>query len=326
MATAESASTRRSRLSFWGAEPRTSADLAVLCSGHAFGEVGTIQGLSPVGKARAGDLAFVTDARFDRKSVEAALEGGAVVLMTEESRSRLSPSASGSVGVVGNPRLAFAQFLSAFVRPSPTARVSPTAIVSPSARVHPSAHVGAFCWVGTQAVVGPGVVLQDRVSVGDGVRIGPNSIVRTGAVIGGEGFGFERDENGRPVRLPHVGGVTLGKDVEVGALATVSSGTIDETRVGDGAKIGDNAHVAHNCVLGENVMLAAGVALAGSVRLADAVWLGPNASVKEGVSVGERSIVGIGSVVVRDVPSGEVWAGVPAKKLRDHRGACEGYN
>lgn len=148
------------------------------------------------------------------------------------------------------------------------------------------------------------------------VRIGTNVRVKDYAVIGQDGFAFEPDESGAYVRIPHTGGVEIGDNVEIGACTVIARGTIGDTVIGNGVKIDDRCFIAHNVKIGQNTLVIAGAEISGSVHIGEGCWIGPNACVREGLTIGDRSLVGIGAVVVKNVPENVVVAGNPARILR----------
>jgi UDP-3-O-[3-hydroxymyristoyl] glucosamine N-acyltransferase len=115
--------------------------------------------------------------------------------------------------------------------------------------------------------------------------------------------------------LPHLGGVVLGDDVEVGSLTTVCRGTLADTILRDGCKIDDHVHIAHNIDVGEDAFVIACAEVSGGVKIGRRAWIAPNASILNQLSVGDDSVVGLGAVVVRSVPDGAVVVGNPAKPI-----------
>ena len=166
-------------------------------------------------------------------------------------------------------------------------------------------HICKNCWIMS------GVIINDNVVIGD------RTIIREQAVIGGWGYGFERDENGIPIRLPHVGGVHIGHDVEVGALSTVVSGTFKPTFVGNYTKIDDHVHISHNCHIGEANVIIAFAGLAGSVTIGDRCWIGLHASIIQGTKIGNDCFVGMGAVVKKNLPDGVTVSDNPAQTLEE---------
>ena len=220
------------------------------------------------------------------------------------------------VAQVPNPRLSYAKVMAAALQ---------TVSVERQYTNRNGAFIADDAIIGEDTVIEPGVFVDHSVVIGSNVRvhagavirsfseIGDNTIIRENAVIGSEGFGFERDVDATPIRLPHLGGVRIGRNVEIGALNSVCAGTIDPTVVEDNVKTDFLIHIAHNCVIGEGAIITACAELSGSVKIGKRVWIAPNVSITEGRRIGDGATVGIGAVVIRDVEPGAVVAGNPAK-------------
>ena len=181
----------------------------------------------------------------------------------------------------------------------------PGTTLMPGCFIHPSAEIGAGTMIFPGAVVGP------RVS------IGRNGLVKSNAVIGLPGFGIHVDGRRRNLHLPHVGGVTIGDDVEIGAMTTVCAGTVHPTLVEDNVKTDDHVHIAHNVRIGRSAQITAHAEISGSAVIEDHSFLAPNCSIANGAVIGSGSIVGIGSAVLKDVPAGKLAAGNPSRVIRD---------
>lgn len=217
-------------------------------------------------------------------------------------------------------RLDFARVVDRFFAGSPPPPgIHLSAVVAPDARIAPSASVGPLCTVGDHVEIGAGCVLHAGVHVYPRVRIGNHVIIHSGTVIGAEGFGYERDEEGRLVRIPHVGGVVIEDHVEIGANTAIDRGAIDDTVIGEGARIDNLVHIAHNVRVGADAAVIAHAMVAGSVKLGDRAWIAPASTLRDGIAVGDDAVVGLGAVVTRDVPAGETVLGSPARGLDEHR-------
>jgi UDP-3-O-[3-hydroxymyristoyl] glucosamine N-acyltransferase len=147
------------------------------------------------------------------------------------------------------------------------------------------------------------------------IRMGRNVLIQTGAVIGAWGMTFERDEQHRIVRMNQYGGVVIGDDVEIGANTVICRGSMPDasTVIGDGTKIDNLVDISHNVVVGKHCYLAPHVCLAGSCEIGDYCWLGLHVAVREHVHVGAHSVIGMGAIVVSDIPEYSIAYGVPAK-------------
>lgn len=193
--------------------------------------------------------------------------------------------------------------------------------------VHPSAHIDPEARIGRNVMVGPGSIIGPDVEVGDNtvilsrvvlsgrVRIGKYGVIKDGAVIGSEGYGFVQDEGGTPIHPPHLGQVLIGDRVWVGANSTIERAIIEDTRIGDDVKIDDLVHIGNGSIIGRRSMLTAGVVVAYGVVLGAGVRLGPGATVREERTVAEGVVVGQGAVVVSDLRVPGTYVGNPARPL-----------
>ena len=189
-----------------------------------------------------------------------------------------------------------------------------SAIIDSEAIVDQSAHIGAGCVVG-KATIGADTVLMPNVVVYDGVKIGNRCLIHAGVVIGTDGLGCTRDEEGKLTKFPHLGGVIIEDDVEIGANSQVAKGAFSDTFIKNGCKLNGLCFVAHNCVLEENVWITGDTMLCGSVHVGKNTTIFSNVVVRDQRIIGEGVVIGMGSVVTKDVPSGETWVGNPAKKF-----------
>jgi UDP-3-O-[3-hydroxymyristoyl] glucosamine N-acyltransferase len=248
-----------------------------------------------------------------------------------------------SVPLNGNTLVRVADPLLAFVTIVQKIHVRPTAApvgVHPTAVVHPSATVGAEAWVGPHASVGERTMIGDRCRLaagavvgndcrlGDDVALGPNVVVydrcvlghrvlvHGNAVIGADGFGF-RTAQGRHVKIPQVGNVEIGDDVEIGACTTIDRATFGTTRVGDGTKIDNLVQIAHNCQIGRHNIFASQVGIAGSVTTGDYVVLAGQVGVADHCRIGDRVMLGAKSGVHNDIGPDQKMLGAPATPLVD---------
>lgn len=192
--------------------------------------------------------------------------------------------------------------------------------VHPTATIHPEAEIGPGASIGPQVTIGKAKIGKDFrcaafTIIKDNTFIGDRVIIREYCLVGGTGFGFVRNDDGKLERVPHVGRVVIEDDVEIFPYANVDRGTIVETRIKRGAKIDHYAHVSHNTAVGEDTVITAGVVLCGKAKIGDRSWAGIGAIVKQGVVVGSDVTLGMGTVVLADVADGATVAGVPGRVL-----------
>lgn len=216
--------------------------------------------------------------------------------------------------VVKKPKMALAKVGNHFFMERPLPGIHPTAVVHPEAIIGKNVSIGAYTIIG-KATIGDGCVIDSYVRIYDDVEMGKECDIKAGVVLGGAGFGFERDEQGNRFRFPQIGRLLIGNDVEIGANTCIDRGALSDTVIGDHTKINNLCHIAHNNQIGRNVVITGCVNVSGSNVIDDNVWIAPNASIRGFVHLGEGCVVGMGAVVTKNIPAGETWVGNPAKSL-----------
>ncbi len=218
--------------------------------------------------------------------------------------------------VVNNPKLVFIRVVeNLFVREKQCG-IHPTAVVDPEAEIHPSAYIGAFTFVG-KSKIGENTYIYGHCFIYDGVAIGKNVTIHAGTVIGSDGFGYSRNEKYEFEKFPHVGGIIIEDNVEIGSNTSIDRGALGNTLIKEGTKIDNLVHIGHNCIIGRHCAIIANTMLGGSVEIKDYSWVAPSASILNQLKIGEKVTVGMGAVVTKSVPDGETWTGVPAKHLKE---------
>ena len=214
--------------------------------------------------------------------------------------------------------------------------IHPTAVIHETATIGEGCKIGANCYVGKDVVLGEGVILYPNVTVFDETTIGKSTVIWSGSVIrerceigefcifqnnvsiGADGFGYRPSDDGRGlIKIPHVGNVIIGNDVEIGANTCVDRGKFSATIIGDNCKIDNQVQIGHNCVMGRSCIMAGHSGLAGSVTLGDGVIIGGSASIKDHTTLHDGVTVGAGSGVVGDIAAGKTVLGYPAQDSRE---------
>lgn len=230
--------------------------------------------------------------------------------------------------VADNPYLYFAR-VSTLLNPDP----SPAIGVDPSARVHSSARIGVgvaigpFCSIGAACHIGDGVVMRGHCAVGDEVTIGAGTridthvsiyarsvvgarcVILSGAVIGADGFGFAPD-GPRWVKIPQIGRVVVGNDVEIGANTTIDRGALDDTVIEEGVKLDNQVQIGHNCRIGAHTAIAGCVGIAGSTRLGQRCMIGGAAMIAGHLELADGVIVSGGTLISKSIREAGVYTGV----------------
>jgi UDP-3-O-[3-hydroxymyristoyl] glucosamine N-acyltransferase len=173
----------------------------------------------------------------------------------------------------------------------------------------------APAFVHPDAVIGAGTIIGHGVYIGPKVTLGERCVIQSGAIIGHDGFGYTQQPDGTWEHRPHDGGVTISDDVHIGANTCIDQGTVAPTVIGAGTRIDNLCHIAHNAKIGKNCMIVAGAEISGSVTVEDGAWIGPKAAIHQHRTIGARALVGIGAVVLCNIPARQTWAGNPARCL-----------
>ncbi|AKE52527.1 UDP-3-O-(3-hydroxymyristoyl)glucosamine N-acyltransferase [Kangiella geojedonensis] len=235
----------------------------------------TITAVLPLDKAEKNHISFVSDTKYLNRISEC--KAGALIVTPE-----VAKEATGNLLVMANPYLGFAKAAQIF-----------DTTPCPKAAIHPTAHIGDNVSLGKDVYIGPNVVIADDVTVGDysvieagvyighssvigahtrvypntvlyhDVTIGENCIIHANVVIGSDGFGYANDQ-GEWVKIPQVGGVTIGNNVEIGAHTAIDRGALEDTVIGNGVILDNHIHVAHNVIIGDFTAVAGCTAIAGS--------------------------------------------------------------
>jgi UDP-3-O-[3-hydroxymyristoyl] glucosamine N-acyltransferase len=197
--------------------------------------------------------------------------------------------------------------------------VGPFATIGNGARIGARTRIGAGSCIGSRTEIGEDCIVHPRVSIYERVTIGSRCILHSGAVIGADGFGFEM-AGGFWQKVPQVGTVIIGDDVEIGANTCVDRATLGATVIGNGTKLDNMVHIAHNCRIGRHVVIAAQTGLAGGVTIGDYAVLGGQVGVGDKARIESKAIIGSGAGILtaKIVRAGEPVWGTPARPLRKY--------
>jgi UDP-3-O-[3-hydroxymyristoyl] glucosamine N-acyltransferase len=290
-----------------------------------------IVGIAALNEANAGDLSFLGNPKY---KADVATSRASVVLVPSDYVGEPRPDQQ--FLVVDNPSVALARICARIEKslwPTPAPGIHPSASVDATARIAASATIGPLCVIEGGVVIGERAHLQAQVFIGRGAQVGdeswlmPGVVVEAectigrrvrlqpGVVIGSDGFGYEFIQ-GRHEKVPQVGNVVVGDDVEIGANSTLDRARFSQTRVGEGTKIDNLVQIAHNVVIGKHCMICAQVGISGSATLGDYVVLGGQAGVAGHINVGQGVKAGGKAGLNADLPPGVFVTGNPAIPLR----------
>ncbi|MEZ0297661.1 MAG: UDP-3-O-(3-hydroxymyristoyl)glucosamine N-acyltransferase [Candidatus Methylacidiphilales bacterium] len=282
-----------------------------------------ITGIASADTAGVGDLTFADTAAY----LAVALSGNASALIVPKG---FTAVARKTLIEVKNPRTAVVLALSLlYPAKTHTPGIHPTAVVHWTAKVDPGACIGPHCvlaagvhlgartvlmggnHIGAESILGEDVYLHPNVVVYAKTKIGNRVTIHAGTVIGSDGYGYVLDQ-GLHRKVPQIGNVVIGDDVEIGANAAIDRGALDATVIGAGTKIDNLVHIAHNVTVGRHCLIMGQVGFAGSTQLGDYVVVASQSGISGHLKLGTRSVVGAKSGVMRDVPEGETVLGHPA--------------
>jgi UDP-3-O-[3-hydroxymyristoyl] glucosamine N-acyltransferase len=215
---------------------------------------------------------------------------------------------------VENPKLTFIRIIKKLYSPEIQFGIHPSSVIHPEAIINKNVYIGPFTYIG-KATIGEGTIIHGNCYVFDNVKIGKNVSINAGSIIGSEGFGYEINEAGEYEKFVHIGGVVIHDNVDIGANTCVVRGTLANTVIGEGTKIDNLVHIGHNAIIGKHCIITANNMVGGSVKIEDHSWLGPSSSTLNQLTLAKNSYAGLGSVITKNLPSNEVWAGNPARPV-----------
>lgn len=304
---------------------KTLQELAELVQGRIEGNGKIIiEGVARVEEAKRGEITLAVSEKFLREAKNTQASAVIVPLGVK--------NFSKPILRVKNPRLAFAQILEVFTPPrQKLSGIHPTALIGKNVKIGKRVTLGSYVvlgdgvkieegvylssgvYIGNRVIIGKNSFLYPRVTVLDDTIIGEDVVIHSGTVVGSDGFGFVKKEDGSYYKIPQTGRVVLGDKVEIGANVAIDRATIGETSIGSGCKIDNLVHIAHNVTLGKNVVIVALAGISGSSTLRDGVIMAGQSGVTEHVTIGDNSIVAAKSVVTKDIAPGSFVSGFPAR-------------
>ena len=303
------------------------SEIVSYAGGRYSGPARMIDGVAPLAEASQSQLSFLSNPKYARQL--ASTRAGAVLV---------SEDVAGDDERfirVANPYFAMASVVAKYFahRPAPKG-ISPLASIAPTATLGANVAIGPFSTIGDDVVLGDGVVIYQNVSIEAGTVIGDNTIIypqvsvyersiigkrciiHSGVVIGADGYGFAT-HGGRHHKIPQIGIVRVGDDVEIGAGCTIDRAALGETSIGDGTKIDDQVMIAHNVKVGKHCLLVAQVGIAGSTELGDYVVVAGQSGFAGHLTIGNGVQVAAKSAVLDDVADGVKVMGIPAIPFRE---------
>ena len=286
-----------------------------------------IDGVSSLDDGKPSTISYLYSKKYEKflESSEAA-----AVVVSDES---LIKNKDGLV--VDEPRLAFVKILEFF-----SEKIDQYANIDKTAQISSSSIIGSKVNIGANVVIGKNVIIDDNVSIGpnsvidsrsiigkntkifsnihlyqDSI-IGSDCIIHSGVVIGADGYGFVSLEDGH-IKIPQLGKVVIGNNVEIGANSTIDCGTIGDTMIGDMCKLDNGVQIGHNVSIGKGCLLTAHVTIAGSTKIGEFCAFGGQAGAVDNVTIGDKAIFACYTAVTKDLPGGKMYSGAPAREIKE---------
>ncbi len=277
-----------------------------------------VTNLMPIDKSTESSITFCSNTDKDDAKKMISSSKAYVVICSYSCGFGNSDFQNKTIISVENPRKTFIKLMKNLFIEEVQYEISSNAIIEKGAEIHPEVFIGPNTYIGGQVKIGPRTIIHANVSIYDGTKIGTNVVIHSGTVIGASGFGYEREDNGEFLAFPHMGGVLIEDDVEIGANTCIDRGTLGDTTIGKGTKIDNLCHIAHNVEIGKHSAIIALTLIGGSTKIGDYSWVAPCACVRDGLRIGKNTILGMGTVVTKDVEDNAIVLGIPGKKVKDN--------
>jgi UDP-3-O-[3-hydroxymyristoyl] glucosamine N-acyltransferase len=311
---------------------KTCEEIARLIEGELIGDgKKVITGLNRIEHATEGDITFYNDTKFEEffKNSKASC-----IIVPDKFFGELETNPDIVYIKVDNPYKKFIFLLNKIYEENQRVLygVHSTAIIDASAEISPKSYIGPYCVIGKNAIISEGVVLHskvclyDNVTIGEGTYvhsnvilcygtiIGKNCIIQPGAVIGADGFGFIENPDGSFTKIPQLGNVVVGDDVEIGANTTIDRAIVGSTIIGNGVKIDNLVHIAHNVEIGENTAMAAQVGISGSTKIGKRNRFGGQVGIAGHLQTVDEVAIQAQSGVAKSVLKPGIYFGSPVKE------------
>ena len=307
-------------------------DIAARFGGQVLGEGNTsIHQVATLDSAQDGNITFLASSKYRAQLSTTRAE--AIILGEADADSTSLPRI-----VCDNPYAYFAK-VSAFLNqlPKPMPGIHPSAVIGEGAQIDPSAQISAHVVIGSNAFIGSGCVIMEGCSIGEGVTIGESSrlyphlvvyhdcvlgqrlIVHSGVVIGADGFGIAMEE-GRWLKIPQIGRVVIGDDVEIGANTTIDRGALDDTVIEEGVKLDNQIQIAHNVRIGAHTAIAGCVGIAGSATIGRYCRIGGSAGILGHLKIADHVEISSFTLIGKSIHEPGSYTGIfPFSKYEEWR-------
>jgi len=286
----------------------------------------SIQGVNILDRATPSDVVFI----FNTPPKNIQTNAQVIVTKHQLSNNKLCQI------IHPQPRLAMAMVLQT-IYPMPTQnirhQISESACIHPNATVHGPVSIGPFVHIdegaiirkntiihshvaiGRECDIGERCILYSNVSIYNHTTLGSGCILHSGTVVGADGFGYEKNQSSWE-KIPHIGNVIVGNDVEIGSNTSIDRGCLSDTIIGNGVKIDNQVQIAHNCTIGDHTVIVSGTLIGGSVTIGEGCTIAGNVGISDNVTIGQNVTILGQSGVTKSIDSGKTVSGFPAD---DHK-------
>ena len=271
-----------------------------------------MKAVEPIGDAQPTDVTFC---RFEDERAISWIKSTSSRIVFIPSTFRDSDFLSPHTTYVfaEHPRLALLNFIVRFWSNEEDNLVDPFTDVHPSAKIGANVKIGKYCTIGADVKIGDNTTIENNTTIMH-ATIGHSCKIGSCVTIGGDGFGFE-DDNEEVLTFPHLGGVKIGNHVRIGSSCCIDRASLGNTKIEDNVKLDNLIHVAHNVSIGASTKVTAMTIIAGSTKIGKNVWIAPGTSMRDWITIGDNTLIGTGSVLTRDVEDNKAVFGNPARPI-----------
>ncbi|MCK4905326.1 UDP-3-O-(3-hydroxymyristoyl)glucosamine N-acyltransferase [bacterium] len=309
---------------------KTLRELTAIVGGEIIGDpLVLIKGVAPLEEAKEGDITFFANSKLSQFLHKT--RASAVIVDSK------TPGNGKPLIRIDNPYAAFSKIMELWVQNKTYCLgIHPTAVLGENVKLGENVSIGAYAVIDDRVEIGDGTIIRPHTCIGENSKIGENChifpqvtiaekveladnvVIHSGTVIGSDGFGFI-GENGTYRKIPQIGKVIIGNNVQIGANVTIDRATFGKTWIKDGTKIDNLVQIAHNVEIGKNCIIVGQVGICGSVKIGDGVILAGQVGIVDHLSIGDGAKVAAKSVVTKSVASGKFVSGYPARDHNEER-------
>jgi UDP-3-O-[3-hydroxymyristoyl] glucosamine N-acyltransferase len=309
---------------------KTLKELTAIVGGEIVGDpLVLIKGVAPLEEAEEGDITFFANSKLSQFLHKT--KASAVIVDSK------TPGNGKPLIRIDNPYAAFSKIMELWVQnKSYCLGIHPTAVLGEQVKLGENVSIGTYAVIDDRVEIGDGTIIRPHTCIGENskigknchiypqvtiaekVELGDNVVIHSGTIIGSDGFGFI-GENGTYRKIPQIGKVIIGNNVQIGANVTIDRGTFGKTWIKDGTKIDNLVQIAHNVEIGKNCIIVGQVGICGSVKIGDGVILAGQVGIVDHLSIGDGAKVAAKSVVTKSIPAGKFVSGYPARDHNEER-------